>query len=127
MCIPREKMDIYEPRREALEETIPVATLILDFWNLELQGNVFGPLSYQVFGTWLGYPGNWGNWHSLSSSLLLISQCALQQALRLLIIITKVCYQFQHLNDCVYHTLINLHTNLRMPVLDILISPIIFY
>lgn len=52
MCIPREKMDIYEPRREALEETIPVATLILDFWNLELQGNVFGPLSYQVFGTW---------------------------------------------------------------------------
>ena len=33
-----------------LAETIPVITLILDFQNLE-QGNVFGPLSYQVFGT----------------------------------------------------------------------------
>ena len=43
-------MDIYTPRREALEETIPVITLILDFQNLELQGNAFGPLSYQVFG-----------------------------------------------------------------------------
>lgn len=34
-----------------LAETIPVITLILDFQNLEQQGNVFGPLSYQVFGT----------------------------------------------------------------------------
>ena len=49
-------MDIYTPRREALEETIPVITLILDFQNLELQGNAFGPLSYQVFGTLLGLP-----------------------------------------------------------------------
>lgn len=52
MCLPTlgENGHLHTKER-GFRETIPVITLILDFQNLELQGNAFGPLSYQVFGT----------------------------------------------------------------------------